>query len=273
MSALKPPAAAGLSLEYAGASDTGRQRQNNEDALLIDAEAGLAVLADGMGGYNAGEIASQMAVDRIGSLLLPWLHGPGRQAAADEVAQRLRAAIAEANQAILHAAQQHAAWAGMGTTVVVAVLRPEGVQLGHVGDSRAYRWGAEGLRPLSRDHSLLQEQLDAGLIRPDQARDAAHRNLVTRALGVAPAVEADLAWHPLRPGEGLLLCSDGLSDMLDDPEIEALLPAAGEALPACAARLIDAANAAGGRDNISLVMIRVAGAPVPRRRWWDRRGR
>ncbi len=262
------PRAPAPAFAFAWASDTGRLRRNNEDALRVDAAAGLAVLADGMGGYNAGEVASQLAVDEIHRQLRPWLIGPGRSARPEAFAIRLRAAVAEAHQAILAAAQRQPAWSGMGTTVVIAALQGGGVHLAHVGDSRAYRWGAGGLQQLSRDHSLLQDQLDAGLIRPEDAREALHRNLVTRALGVEAGVEADLAWHPLAAGDGLMLCSDGLSDMLDDAQLARLLARPGP-LDETAAALVAAANAAGGRDNISLVLIRAPAPTVRPRSWWS----
>lgn len=264
------PVTSALRYDYASASDTGRMRQNNEDALGVDAATGLVVLADGMGGYNAGEVASQLAVDGLMQRLTPWLAGAGRQAEPATLGPRLQTAIGETNQQILDAARRHPAWAGMGTTLVLAVLQAQGVQLAHIGDSRAYRWGPRGLQQLSRDHSLLQEQIDAGLIAAAQAHAAAHRHLVTRALGVEPGVQAELAWHPLQAGDGLLLCSDGLSDMLDEAGLSRLLDPDAPLQPTAQA-LVEAANQAGGRDNISLVLIRALGPAVPARRWWSRR--
>ncbi len=240
-----------MACEFFSLSDTGKVRSNNEDALLVDPFAGLAVLADGMGGYNAGEVASAMATEIIGTHLLPLLQHP----APDGLRQAVEGSVELANAAIREAARTEPRYRGMGTTVVLAVFMPERVLIGHVGDSRAYRLRQGRLETLTRDHSLLQEQIDAGLVNPERAHEAPYRNLLTRALGMTPVVHMDLTEHTLEPGDLYLLCSDGLSDMLRDEQIARHLGGSIR-LEDVGHALIDAANAAGGRDNVSVVLMR-----------------
>jgi PPM family protein phosphatase len=256
-----------MRFEFFSAADTGRARSNNEDAVMVDPDVAVAVLADGMGGYNAGEIASEMAAGRVKQALGTWLREhPGPSDAA--LREAIGSAAAEANRAVYEAATTVAAYAGMGTTLVIAVFREGQVHVGHVGDSRAYRLRAGRLEQITRDHSLLQEQIDAGLITPEDAAMSMNRNLVTRAVGVESAVELELHVHPLVDGDVVLLCSDGLSDMLRDEQIEQVLSAIAEP-DAAGHSLIDAANAAGGRDNISLILVRALGGPSSSARsWW-----
>ncbi len=256
-----------MRFEFFSAVDTGRARSNNEDTVAVDAGAALAVLADGMGGYNAGEVASEMAARSAKEMLGRWLR---EQPQVSEAA--LHEAIVSsadlANRAVHDAATTNPAYAGMGTTIVIAVCREGHLSLGHVGDSRGYRLRAGRLEQLTRDHSLLQEQIDAGLLSPEEAAMSMNRNLVTRAVGVEPTVEIELHGHELRDGDTVLLCSDGLSDMLTDDKIEDIL-SSNEAMDAAGAALIEAANQAGGRDNISLILIRAHGGPaVPPKSWW-----
>jgi protein phosphatase len=176
--------------------------------------------------------------------------------------------VDNANRAIFNAANSNPQYAGMGTTLVVVVVRELRLLVGHVGDSRAYRLRAGRLQQITRDHSLLQEQIDAGLITQEQAAFSANKNLVTRAIGVEDTVLLETHQHELQPGDLVLLCSDGLSDMLDDASIAQVLQMH-ESLPAAAAALIEAANDAGGRDNISVVLVRVSGgASSATRSWW-----
>lgn len=236
-------------------TDTGRLRANNEDAVGIDEANGLFMLADGMGGHQAGEVASRMAVSLIGAEFGAWLAGPGRQATVPEALNAMRLSVDHANQAILQAGASRPECAGMGTTVVVAALFDGDrlLLLGHAGDSRAYRWRQGRLERLTTDHTLLQRQLDAGLLSPAQAAASAGRFLLTRALGTEPRVVLELKCLELAPGDLILLCSDGLTDMLDDARLAELL-ALGGGLPELARRLVDGANAAGGRDNVSVVL-------------------
>lgn len=257
-----------MSYVLVSATDTGRARSNNEDAVQLDTEAGLAVLADGMGGYNAGEVASQMATHRVISELGAWLRSQPDLPSVAELKRALEDGVEKANREIFNMANTNPHCAGMGTTLVVASFRPGQLMVGHVGDSRAYRLRAGRLRQLTKDHSLLQEQIDAGLITPEQALYATHKNLVTRAVGVEDTVLLDTSLHDLQPGDWVLLCSDGLSDMLNDSELEFLL-AGQSSLEAAAAALVDAANQAGGRDNISVILARHDGSSPPgARTWW-----
>lgn len=249
--------------EFACLTDRGRIRANNEDAVFIDPARGLAVLADGMGGYNAGEVASGMATALLARHLGRWLDDAGPGPDGRDLRRALQACVAEVNQAIFESAQANAQYAGMGTTLVVAVFQGPRVVVGHIGDSRLYRLRGGVLVRITRDHSLLQEQLDAGLITPQQAAVSLHRNLVTRALGVDDSVLLEVGEHRVEAGDCYLLCSDGLSDMVDDPAIAALL--AQETAPEARARaLVDAANARGGRDNISVLLAQARGAPARR---------
>lgn len=257
-----------IAWELASAVDPGRARQNNEDAVVLDDKCGVAVLADGMGGYNAGEVASGMATHLVHQELARWLGEEGSGASHQEVRRAMERAADAANRTIFNSASLNADYQGMGTTLVAAVLRETVVVIGHIGDSRAYRLRAGRLARLTRDHSLLQEQIDAGLITPEEAAFSSIKNLVTRAMGVEDTVKLETHVHDVRQGDELLLCSDGLSDMLPDASVEELLRAGGTVEEVCR-NLVDAANEAGGRDNISVVLARA----VPRRAggarpWW-----
>ncbi|XAH23288.1 Stp1/IreP family PP2C-type Ser/Thr phosphatase [Xylophilus sp. GW821-FHT01B05] len=258
--------------QFHALSDTGRVRQNNEDAVLHDAALGLALLADGMGGYNAGEVASGIATHSVHAAFGRWRQAQPGMPSVRELRRAMQRCVADANFAIVEAARGHPEYQGMGTTLVLAVFLGRRVLVGHVGDSRCYRLRGGQLRQLTRDHSVLQEQLDAGRIRREDAAAAAFRNLVTRALGVEAEVRLDLSDHAVEPGDRYLLCSDGLSDMLDDPAIGRLL-ASDLPMGGSAEALVRAANAAGGRDNVSVVLIQVEGPPrMPGRiaRWLGR---
>jgi len=255
-------------LEFFSATDVGRARDNNEDSVALDEAAGLAVLADGMGGYNAGEVASQMLTSFVSSELGRWLKDAGREARAGEVKRAMDICVDNANRAIFNAANTNPKYAGMGTTLVLGVFRPEGLLLGHVGDSRGYRLRAGRLAQITRDHSLLQEQIDAGLLTVEEAAFSSNKNLVTRAVGVEDTVLMELHLHEVQAGDTYLFCSDGLSDMLDDDSIANLLNG-NPTLPEAARALINAANDSGGRDNIALILARAEGRQrTEGRGWW-----
>ena len=257
-----------MTIELHAAVDTGRARSNNEDSVATDDGVGLAVLADGMGGYNAGEVASNMATSFIRTELGRWLREASTQASDAEVRRAMEICVDNANRAIFNAANANPQYAGMGTTLVVAVFRDTRVLLGHVGDSRCYRLRDGRLQQITRDHSLLQEQIDAGLITPEQAAFSANKNLVTRAVGVEDTVLLETHQHDVLPGDLFLMCSDGLSDMLDDDSIGQVL-LAHDSLESSSHALIDAANDAGGKDNISVILGRATGgAGAPARSWW-----
>jgi PPM family protein phosphatase len=257
-----------MTFEFFSATDTGRARSNNEDSVALDTGAQLAVLADGMGGYNAGEVASSMLTAFIKAELGRWLQEAGAQASDVEVRRAMDICVDNANRAIFNAANSNPQYAGMGTTLVLAVFREGRLLVGHVGDSRAYRFRGGRLAQITRDHSLLQEQIDAGLITPEQAAFSANKNLVTRAVGVEDTVLLETHQHELQPGDVYLMCSDGLSDMLDDAAIAQVLQMY-DSMEAAGAALIDAANDAGGKDNIAVILVRVQGGATPATRsWW-----
>jgi protein phosphatase len=256
-----------MSIEFYCATDTGRARNNNEDSVAVDEAAALAVLADGMGGYNAGEVASGMATSFIKSELGRWLGEAADNASDADVRRAMDICVDNANRAIFNAANSNPQYQGMGTTLVVAVFRDARLLMGHVGDSRGYRLRAGRLAQITHDHSLLQEQLDSGLITAEQAALSQNKNLVTRAVGVEDTVLLETHLHDVMPGDLYLLCSDGLSDMLADDTIAELLQSA-QGLPEMAAALIDAANEAGGRDNISVVLARAGNNVGTGRSWW-----
>ncbi len=236
--------------------------------MAIDASVGLAVLADGMGGYNAGEVASNMATTFIRAELGRWLREAGGQASDAEVRRAMDICVDNANRAIFNAANANPQYAGMGTTLVVAVFRDSRLLLGHVGDSRCYRLRGGRLQQLTRDHSLLQEQIDAGLITPEQAAFSINKNLVTRAVGVEDTVLLETHHHDLLADDMYLLCSDGLSDMLADAAIGQIAQQH-DNLDEANRALIAAANDAGGKDNISVVLARACGSAGPQSRtWW-----
>jgi protein phosphatase len=255
-------------IELHAAVDPGRARSNNEDSVATEDGVALAVLADGMGGYNAGEVASNMATTFIRTELGRWLQEASVTASDAEVRRAMDICVDNANRAIFNAANSNPQYAGMGTTLVVAVFRDNRLLLGHVGDSRCYRLRAGRLQQITRDHSLLQEQIDAGLITPEQAAFSANKNLVTRAVGVEDTVLLETHQHDVLSSDLFMLCSDGLSDMLDDASIAQVL-LAHDSLESCARALIDAANDAGGKDNISVILARASGSTTaPARSWW-----
>jgi PPM family protein phosphatase len=242
-----------MNYEFCIRTDPGLARENNEDSVTVDEPTRLGILADGMGGYNAGEVASGMATTFIKSELGRWLAQAGRHANAREVRRAMEICVDNANRSIFNAANSNPQYSGMGTTLVVGVFQDGRLMLGHIGDSRCYRLREGKLEQITKDHSLLQEQMDAGLITPEQAATSTNKNLVTRALGVEDAVLLEVNEHKVEPGDLYLMCSDGLSDMLDDGAIAQVL--SGEAtLEQKSVQLVDAANANGGRDNISVLL-------------------
>ena len=251
-------------LAMAGCTHPGRVRSHNEDSLYHDAGQGLAILADGMGGYNAGEVASGMAV----TLLATQLAGAPAEAM-PAACDRWRREITAANSAIFKAAEAQPQYAGMGTTLVGARFLDNQVCVAHLGDSRLYRLRNGTLVPLTRDHSFLQQQIDAGLIRLEDARLSEQRHFVTRALGIEPSTLPDIKAYEVTVGDLYLLCSDGLNDMIDDDCIARTLQADPD-LQAVAARLVEEALDAGGQDNVSVILVRVDGDFGLPRSWGGR---
>jgi PPM family protein phosphatase len=225
-------------------SDTGRQRRENEDSAL--AQAPVFVVADGMGGAQAGEVASQIAVDAFAQGL-PSSGTPE---------ERLVTRAQEANRRIFDVSRSERERAGMGTTLTAAYLDASNLTIAHVGDSRAYLFRNGSLRRLTQDHSLVDELVRRGKLTEEQAAEHPQRSIITRALGPEPDVEIDTWTYPVRAGDVLMLCSDGLTSMVSEERVEEIL-ASTDSLKAAAQALIDEANAAGGRDNITVVLFRI----------------
>lgn len=261
-------------LQIVRLTDIGLQRDHNEDVVASDAEIGLVVLADGMGGYKAGEVASEIAVLTIVAELkeaMLELDAGQVDPVTEMQAESLLVvdAVRKANASIYQVSQNEPQCAGMGTTLVMGLFTNDKVLVGHIGDSRMYRLRDEDLAQLTEDHSLLQEQLKSGLITPEQAKTSANRNLVTRALGVDPDVELELHEYDVEVGDIYLLCSDGLTDMVEDEDILATLRKLGTNLELAANHLLEMANDNGGKDNISVILIRVLKPFTAERSWYD----
>ncbi len=261
-------------IEIVGKTDPGIVRSHNEDSVTYDADIGLAVLADGMGGYNAGEVASGIAVSVLSTELRHRLQDarpeePG--STAEELGvELLRENVKKANLSIFRAAQSQPQYSGMGTTIVTALFYDDRVAVAHVGDSRLYRLRGEAFESITRDHSLLQEQIDSGMISREDARLSKNKNLVTRAVGIDADVDPELHVHEVQVGDIYLLCSDGLNDMVEDEDIGTTLQMLQNNLPLAATQLIQQANDNGGRDNVSVILVRIKGHYAAPRGWWQK---
>lgn len=249
-------------VEFASATDTGAVRKFNEDSIAADGEIGLMALADGMGGYMAGDVASALAIAVVKEELAAALGS--LEPAGNDAAQRnlprtsaMKRAVEKANQTILRVARKNLQCQGMGTTLTLAVFHEDRISIAHVGDSRLYRLRYDRLEQLTMDHSLLQGQVAAGLIDSGDARLSHNRNLVTRALGKEETVEVDVREEDVLPGDVYLLCSDGLNDMVEDADIELALRELQANLPLAANLLVQMANDNGGHDNVSVILARV----------------
>ncbi len=234
-------------VEEAGFTDVGQQRHTNEDAFF--AAAPLFAVADGMGGAQAGEVASTAAVDELSS-----------ERSGDEPPEtQLEQLIRSANRRIYELAQADEARAGMGTTLSAVLVSDGEIAIGHVGDSRIYRLRGEGLERLTSDHSLVEEMVRQGRLRPEEAETHPQRSIITRALGPEPDVQVDTLTYPARPGDVYLLCSDGLTSMVSEDEIATVLRSR-SSLDQAGRELIEMANEAGGKDNITVVLLRLEAA-------------
>ena len=245
------------SIEFAALTDIGLKRVHNEDAIALCPENGLAILADGMGGYNAGEVASEIAVQVIQSVVNDELNSVLSlliSHKSDNLQQILAQAILAANQAILQTSLDDLHLAGMGTTLVTSLCYRDMLIVAHVGDSRAYRLRQGYLTQITHDHSVVQEQIDAGMISAESAQTSEIKNLVTRAVGVSELLEVEVHSHQLQVGDVYLLCSDGLTDMLMVQQIQETIERTELSLQEICTELIHLANQAGGRDNISVVL-------------------
>jgi PPM family protein phosphatase len=259
-------------LEIVSQTNPGMVRSHNEDSVAHELACGLAVLADGMGGYNAGEVASGIAVSVVATEVCQHLQNASPtdrdEASGEELGVvLLRDNIQRANASVFHAAQSQPQYAGMGTTIVSGLFYDNRVVVGHVGDSRMYRLRGETLETITRDHSLLQEQIDGGMISVEDARRSKNKNLVTRAVGIDAEVIPEIHVHDVLVGDIYLLCSDGLNDMLEDEDIQSTLYAMQGNLPLAAEQLIQMANDNGGRDNVSVILVKVNGEFAMPRGW------
>ena len=241
-----------------GRTDTGMVREHNEDCFLVVPESGIAILADGMGGHLAGEVASAMAIDKVTHSLhqaFTVARVPGEKRESSEAAALVEA-IQAANTAIHAASMNRPEQAGMGTTIVAATFHDKLLTVAHVGDSRLYRYRHGVFEQITEDHSMVQELLRRGLMTPEEARTSVNRNLVTRALGIDPTVEVEVKEHNFEDGDIYLLCSDGLNDVLLDEEIAVILEQYLSDLDTATQKMITEVNARGGPDNVSIVLVR-----------------
>ena len=238
-------------IEYAGNTDVGLKRKNNEDSLLINSDRGFCLVADGMGGAAAGEIASQIFTQTSESTFADFKGQSEKEAMAN-----VQKSFYFSNQKILAHVKKNPLHKGMGCTAELLAFFDEGFVLGHMGDSRTYRFSAGKLEQLTTDHSFVQDQLDQGLITPAEARTHHLRNLILRAVGVKEDISLDLLRGKVSTEDLFLLCSDGLTDMVDDGHIENIL-AKKDAIAAKSQQLIEMAKSAGGKDNITVVLARI----------------
>ncbi|MCP4001313.1 MAG: Stp1/IreP family PP2C-type Ser/Thr phosphatase [Gammaproteobacteria bacterium] len=240
-------------------TDTGRVRDHNEDAIGSLREAGLFMLADGMGGYNAGEVASSIAIKTILDLVNAGIELEDRAAIESDTGLMrqtivLRDAIVRANKIIYQTAHSHSGCEGMGTTIVACLFYNDRISIAHVGDSRLYRLRDTHLEQITMDHSLLQELVDRGFYSHEEAECSTNRNYVTRALGVEPNVIVDIQDAPVEKGDIFMLCSDGLSDMVKDEDIRLTVSTFSANLEKAGQQLIQLSNEHGGKDNISVII-------------------
>lgn len=258
-------------LEIVSQTNSGMVRSHNEDSVIYDASCGLVVLADGMGGYNAGEVASGIAVSVLSTEIrhsLESMRPEDKNVSGEEIGVALlRENVQKANASIYNAAQSQPQYAGMGTTIVAGLFYDNRVAVGHVGDSRMYRLRGASFETITRDHSLLQEQIDGGMISKEDARLSKNKNLVTRAVGIDAEVAAEVNVYEVQIGDVYLLCSDGLNDMVEDDDIGATLQMLQANLPLAASQLIEMANDNGGRDNVSVILAKVNGDFAAPRGW------
>jgi len=255
-----------MTFEYFHTVDAGRARSNNEDSVEVDAENALAVLADGMGGYNAGEVASGIAVKTIIDLVTEACKRPEKrneiEASTGYMRQTivLRDAIHRANKVINQTAQSQPQCEGMGTTLVASLFYDDRVSIAHVGDSRMYRLRGNRFEQITMDHSLLQELVDRGFYSQEEAQRSTNRNYVTRALGVEANVDVEVQEVQVEKGDYFLMCSDGLPDMVEDEDIHLTISTFNSDVKTIGEQLIKLTNDNGGRDNVSVILVRVADA-------------
>lgn len=251
-----------VKVRIAGCTDTGLRRQINEDHIGFDQDLGIAVLADGMGGHQSGEIASHMAVESVLENLQELMNPETSGAiTGSQLLEQVSNTISYSNTRIFDAAEKLEQHKGMGTTVVALIVKESQIYAGHVGDSRLYLYRQRALTRITRDHSLVQDLIDRGFYTEEEARQANVGHIVTRALGTKEEVEVDTVQQEFQQGDIFLLCSDGLSDMVDDWRIEEMLREGAQDLQSTAQALVDTANRNGGKDNISVILVEVVNKP------------
>ncbi len=241
---------------FHGLTDVGLMREHNEDSILWDMDLGLALLADGMGGHNAGEVASALAVENIRTALRERLLSADG-GSVEEYETVVRDAVTFANSCIFSQSQEQVECAGMGTTLALALLVDSKLIVAHVGDSRIYRLRSDELTQITSDHSLVQELVDGGYLTEEDARMSVSKNLITRALGIGEDVEVEVIDAEASLADVYLLCSDGLSDLVSDEEISSILLEHADDKKAAAKQLISLANEKGGSDNISVILVSI----------------
>jgi protein phosphatase len=251
-----------MKITFQAVTDVGRKRKGNEDSHFVNPEQNLFVVADGMGGHAAGEVASKIAVEAINEFVcltggdkdITWPFGLDDSISYD--GNRLKTAVRYANRKVLDATREKAEYEGMATTVAAVLLDGAVANLAHVGDSRVYLLRDGRIEQLTADHSWINEQIQSGLLSADQARTHPLRNVVTRALGGKADCQVEMQAHDLRAGDILLMCSDGLTTMMPDDEISRVMQGADGDLGSAAEALVSSANERGGEDNITVVLIR-----------------
>lgn len=249
-------------IQIVNVSDVGKRRPHNEDSTLSDSHEGLVILADGIGGYKAGEVASAIAVSSAHHEILNGLSKIQRgqnneNSGLSKESEVIKNAIIVVNSEIYNTAQTDEACHGMGTTIIVVLFHDNKCTIGHVGDSRVYRKRGESFAQITKDHSLIQELIDRGLYSPEEAVKHAPKNLVTRAMGIDSQVEVDIGEENVQQGDIYMLCSDGLNEMVGDEEIHLTLSKYSANLVQAADELVRLANSKGGKDNISIILVKV----------------
>ena len=242
-------------LEIFGLTDVGLVRDHNEDYIQWFVESGLVILADGMGGHNAGEVASELAVHSISDALEDVLSPDIKDGTELDFKEAVNEAVVFANDEINQHANTHPECNGMGTTVVMALFHNNSVIVASVGDSRIYRFRKGELEQVTTDHSLVQEMIDNGYMSEEEAMNSSNRNLITRALGIAEDVKVDVSQLEIEQDDIYLFCSDGLSDMVDDQQIFASLVKTRDDIERGCQELIKLANDNGGHDNVSVILV------------------
>ena len=248
-------------LEAFARTDPGPVRENNEDAFLLDVEAGLFIVADGMGGHASGEVASAISVETVCDILLGEEDPDETRLESvsiddeDALRERMRYAMNQASVRIRKTALENPSHTGMGTTLTIILIEDDTAHFGHVGDSRLYLLRNGELKRLTRDHTVVQQEIDAGRLTPELARIVPHKNILTQSIGYHGPVEPDIATRPTSPGDIFLLCSDGLTDPLDDKQLQQIcLDTPFEDL---AEELVQQALTNGTEDNVTVVVARV----------------